>query len=191
VTYNALLAVANKAKLWEMALEVFGEMSQKRLPMTVETFNPLIGALAHSYQPRLAVEAFENMQRLGIPPDIGIFSTLLEMCLLNHEWGEARKFLSVMAQYDCFKMRVKDDSDIYAMFGVSQYNRVRTPQTNPKPQPLKTSAAQIHELELDTRELCVRSERQKQRGMPSFELRDKGVAGSRFSTAVESISCPS
>jgi pentatricopeptide repeat protein len=169
VTYNALLAVANKAKLWEMALEVFSDMSQRRLPMTVETFNPLIGALAHSYQPRLAMDAFENMQRLGIAPDMGIFSTVLEMCLLNHEWGEARKFLNIMAQHDCFKERVKDDSDAYAMFGVSQYNRVRTPQLAPASHQNYAGAR---------RASCVTGVSDKGGGHASFESRDQGVAGS-------------
>jgi pentatricopeptide repeat protein len=66
VTYNAMLAVAHKAQMWEMALQLYQEMSQKSLTMTVETFNPLIGALSHSYQPRLALDAFAQMQRLEI-----------------------------------------------------------------------------------------------------------------------------
>ena len=33
-----------------------------------------------------------------LQPDIGIFNTLLEMCVLNHEWAEARTFLHMLAQ---------------------------------------------------------------------------------------------
>ena len=33
-----------------------------------------------------------------LQPDIGIFNTLLEMCVLNHEWTEARTFLHMLAQ---------------------------------------------------------------------------------------------
>ncbi|XP_019053560.1 PREDICTED: pentatricopeptide repeat-containing protein At3g47530 [Nelumbo nucifera] len=73
---NSLVAMYTRCGCLDMAYQVFQGMTKK----SVVTWSAMISGLAMNGHGREAIEAFNEMQRMGVPPDDQTFTGVLSAC---------------------------------------------------------------------------------------------------------------
>jgi pentatricopeptide repeat protein len=77
VTYNATMTALEKSLQWERALDLFQEMKEKNMPITVVSYGSAISACEKGLQYRQCLEFLDEMTEMGIKKNVIIFGAAM------------------------------------------------------------------------------------------------------------------
>ncbi|KAL6498548.1 hypothetical protein OROHE_026489 [Orobanche hederae] len=93
--YDTCLMSFQKLGLWERAIEMLWEMEVSGFPISVASYNLVIGACEVARKPEVALQVYEHMVRQKQSPDVFIRLSLIRGCVWGSLWDEVEKILEV------------------------------------------------------------------------------------------------
>ncbi|CAA0828383.1 Pentatricopeptide repeat-containing protein [Striga hermonthica] len=104
-TWNSLIGALNRAEryadalrlfrlgLWEMAVEIIWEMEVSGSPVSVVSYNLVIGACEVARKPKVALQVYEQMARQKLSPDVFTRLSLVRSCVWGSLWNKVEEIL--------------------------------------------------------------------------------------------------
>eukprot|EP00929_Paragymnodinium_shiwhaense_P065602 TRINITY_DN32865_c3_g3_i1.p1 TRINITY_DN32865_c3_g3~~TRINITY_DN32865_c3_g3_i1.p1 ORF type:complete len:505 (+),score=115.95 TRINITY_DN32865_c3_g3_i1:253-1767(+) len=82
-------AISNLGARWELALELFREMSAKHVEPNAISYNAMIGSLGKGAQWRMAFAMLQEMRDEVVPTDVLSYNNAVNACARAAEWQRA------------------------------------------------------------------------------------------------------
>ncbi|KAL8471679.1 hypothetical protein ACS0TY_029074 [Phlomoides rotata] len=93
--YNTCLMSCQRLGLWEKAMQVLWEMEGSGFPVSVMSYNLVIGACEAARKPKVALQVYNHMVRQKQCPDVFTRLSLIRSCIWGSLWDEVDEILNV------------------------------------------------------------------------------------------------
>lgn len=103
--YNTCLMSCQRLGLWDRAMQLLWQMEGSGFPVSVTSYNLVIGACEAARKPKVALQVYEHMVQQKQSPDIFTLLSLIRSCIWGSLWNEVEEILNVRFQTDltfCF-----------------------------------------------------------------------------------------
>ncbi|XP_011098709.1 pentatricopeptide repeat-containing protein At3g29290 [Sesamum indicum] len=92
--YNTCLMSCQRLGLWERAMQLLWEMEDSVFPVSVTSYNLVIGACEAARKPKVALRVYERMVQQKQSPDIFTLLSLIRGCIWGSLWDEVEEILN-------------------------------------------------------------------------------------------------
>lgn len=93
--YNTCLMSCQRLGLWEKAMKLLWEMEGSGFPISVTSYNLVIGACEAARKPKVALQVYDHMVREKQCPDVFTRLSLIRSCIWGSLWDEVDEILNV------------------------------------------------------------------------------------------------
>ncbi|KAK6129303.1 hypothetical protein DH2020_037012 [Rehmannia glutinosa] len=91
--YNTCLMSCQRLGLWDRAMKLLWEMEVSGFPVSVTSYNLVIGACEVARKPKVALQVYEHMVQQKQSPDIFTLLSLIRGCIWGSLWDEVDEIL--------------------------------------------------------------------------------------------------
>lgn len=93
--YNTCLMSCQRLGLWERAMQLLWQMEASDFPISVTSYNLVIGACEAARKPKVALRVYEHMVQEKQSPDVFTLLSLVRGCVWGSLWNEVEEILNV------------------------------------------------------------------------------------------------
>ncbi|KAG8384643.1 hypothetical protein BUALT_Bualt04G0139200 [Buddleja alternifolia] len=92
--YNTCLMSCQRLGLWDRAMQLLWQMEGSGFPVSVTSYNLVIGACEAARKPKVALQVYEHMVQQKLSPDVFTLLSLIRCCIWGSFWYEVEEILN-------------------------------------------------------------------------------------------------
>lgn len=92
--YNTCLMSCQKLGLWDRAMQLLWQMEVSGFPVSVTSYNLVIGACEAATKPKVALQVYKHMVQQKLTPDIFTLLSLIRSCIWGSLWKDVEEILN-------------------------------------------------------------------------------------------------
>ncbi|XP_057769633.1 pentatricopeptide repeat-containing protein At3g29290 [Salvia miltiorrhiza] len=92
--YNTCLMSCQRLGLWDKAMQLLWEMEGAGFPISVTSYNLVIGACEAAKKPKVALQVYEHMVEQKRSPDVFTLLSLIRSCIWGSLWKDVEEILN-------------------------------------------------------------------------------------------------
>ncbi|KAI3452243.1 hypothetical protein Pfo_008908 [Paulownia fortunei] len=92
--YNTCLMSCQRLGLWDRGMQLLWQMEASGFPVSVTSYNLVIGACEAARKPKVALQVYEHMVQQKQSPDIFTLLSLIRGCIWGSLWNEVEEILN-------------------------------------------------------------------------------------------------
>ncbi|KAH6774568.1 Pentatricopeptide repeat superfamily protein [Perilla frutescens var. hirtella] len=91
--YNTCLMSCQRLGLWDKAMQLLWQMEVSGFPVSVTSYNLVIGACEAARKPKVALQVYKHMVQQKQTPDIFTLLSLIRSCIWGSLWKDVEELL--------------------------------------------------------------------------------------------------
>lgn len=92
--YNTCLMSCQRLGLWDRAMQLLWQMEGSGLPVSVTSYNLVIGACEAARKPKVAFQVYKHMVQQEQSPDVFTLLSLIRSCIWGSLWKDVEEILN-------------------------------------------------------------------------------------------------
>lgn len=93
--YNTCLMSCQRLGLWDRAMQLLWQMEGSGFPVSVTSYNLVIGACEAARKPKVAFQVYKHMVQKKQTPDVFTLLSLIRSCIWGSLWKDLEEILNV------------------------------------------------------------------------------------------------